>query len=391
MESFLEYQQRLQTCASDWIAESGFKAHGKYPFVLHSQTQWRNNLLLPDLASILDDLQRERAKAGLHPILQRMPHSGISTQIMLFNLFLPLIARDDVDAIASVFLRAGTPWPGPGAQIEFEVSGAKLFNEPYKRPTSADMVVRGPSGDPIYVTAKLVEHTYEPCRMLKMGDCEGANPAKDLESCPLHQENIDYWHVLAKHGVDLSKAGALCPLGPSSEFFRTMAMALEAGGHCVLLVHDDNPAFARNQSSRGLWPLMRSILPASKQKKVHLVPLRGITNSLAKSKKHRDWLGRFVHRYGLNKIHLANREPEAVSRLLNRFPPEEAVEIRDIWRQKILGAQGKYDLMAQSGFKRIHTILATHGLGAMHAEWKLIEEYGQHLYVLKDASSAPKK
>ena len=74
MESFAEYQHRLKVCAAKWIETSGRTPHGKAPFVLQSQTQWRQNLLLPELASILDELRRMRKKSEQRPLLQRMPH-----------------------------------------------------------------------------------------------------------------------------------------------------------------------------------------------------------------------------------------------------------------------------------------------------------------------------
>ena len=391
MESFAEYQHRLKVCAAKWIETSGLTPHSKAPFVLQSQTQWRQNLLLPELATILDELQRTRKESEAPPLLQRMPHSAISTQIMVFNLFLPLLARDDLDAIAGPFLRAGTPWPGPGVQAEFEVFDKELFREPYKRPVSADLVLSGANGPPIYVKAKLAESSFSPCQTMKNGDCEGAHPGNQIDRCPAQQSRMRYWDALNDTDTDLSNTGPMCPLGPAAEFFLLMTMALNDGGHFVLLTHDDNPAFVRNQDSRGWLPFLTSLLPEPKRKRVHVVTLRKVLTALQRTKRHKDWLGAFVERYGLDQEHLANREPEAISRLLGRFPEAEANEIREIWRGKILGAKGKYDLMATAGFQRIHTLLVSHGLSRQHREWLLMEEYGQSLYRMARPVRTPKK
>ncbi len=376
---FQAYRRRLEGAAARYFAERGLPVRARAPWILADAERWADNLIDPAWAGLVAAEQARHAAAGEGFPLHRHAHHGLSSQAMLFNLVLPLLAADDLDALAPAF--AGAPWPGPGARARLECSDRATFAEDRGQPTSFDLCIEGPGGPPLFVEAKLAEPGFGGCSLLAGGDCAGANPAADPRRCPLHRLGRRYWERLDALGfLDGPIAeGPACALGPWYQFFREAAFALLHGGHYVLLVHDHNPAFQRTGpggGAEGLWPWLRSLVPPAHRPRLHRVTLQQVAEVLAATGRHDAWLPAFRARYALDP---PGPEPEEadVNAVLAALPAGVAAEIRELWTRRVAGADRP---AARAALRRVSRLLQDAGIAHGSPEWRAVVAHGRRIY-----------
>jgi hypothetical protein len=380
MIRFADYRRRMERAASAHFAERGARVSPKASYILESLDVWHENLVRPELARLVTDERARRSGVESFP-LHKYAHHGLSSQAMLFNLVLPLFEADDVDALADAFRDAGAPWPGPGAHARLEVTDRAVFAEDGGQPTSFDLCVEGPAGPPLFVEAKLVEREFGGCSMLEAGDCEGENPAGRPDRCPLHRMGRAYWTRLAELGFDTDamRASPVCLLGPYYQFFREVAFALTRGGHFVLLVHGDNPAFWRDDGARGLWPFLTRFVPEAFRGRLHRVTLQSAAAAIAATGRHDDWIGTFRRRYALDAP--APAATTDVDAVLAALPDGVSAAIRDLWTMQVRGSKARGDGAAgRDALRRISALVQSAGVARDAPAWSAVVEHGRRLY-----------
>ena len=358
---FSDYRQYMERSAASWFAERELVMRPKAPYILQQRDDWPDNLILPELAK---HIRGERAGFPLH----KWAHHGLSSQAMLFNLLLPLIERDAVED-----LRPALPHMPTGPRLRLEVEDRTVFNESRGQPTSLDAAIEG-EGPPLFIEAKLVEPGFGGCGQLETGECDGRSPATNHSLCPLHRLGRSYWTRLQELGFDMNH-GPLCAMGVNYQFFREAAFALHKGGHLVLLVHDDNPAFWAEEGQRGLWPLLVDLVPEQHRDRMHRVPLRSAVEALRAAGRHEDWLVDFERRYGLL------RAPD-VNDALQEVPTSLAETIRALWTTLEGGKERGVDGGTLQG--RISRLLRAGGIEREDPRWSAVIEHGRALYYGRD-------
>src|ERR1700752_1493508 len=84
------FVQEAQRAATAWFAAKEFEVHPQRAYSLHKVANWRQNIILPEVAQYIDDEIEARGKQFA---LNGQVHHGLSSQAMLFNLVGPLAAR----------------------------------------------------------------------------------------------------------------------------------------------------------------------------------------------------------------------------------------------------------------------------------------------------------
>ena len=366
---FADYRKRMEKAAVTWMTGRKLLT-SQVPYILGEHAQWPQNLLEPDLARMIEAERSLRASRGEGCPLHKYLHHGLSSQAMLFNLVLPLQRDGDIDALKGGFAAAGIPWPGPGATARLEVEDREMFHENSGQPTSFDLEISGPEGPSLYIEAKLVEQEFGGCSLLEGGDCDGENPATDHQKCPLVGMGRRYWERLDALGFDLS-AGPICPFGSYYQFYREVAYALTRGGHYVLLVHDQNPAFWKEDGSRGLWPFLLKSVPAQHRSRLHRLSLQQLAEALRQTGRH-PWIDEFSTRYALPSPPLTGQVPESTLALL---PAPTTAAIRRLWEDVRRGGQE-----GRSAQGRISKLLAKEGIRKGDPRWEVVIGFGRELY-----------
>jgi hypothetical protein len=289
------FREQLAQAASAWFASHGFETDARYTYSLKSAEDWKQNIILPEVANHIESLTRT-ASLKLHS-----KSNGLSSQIMAFNLLGPFQLRDDLTTLARLLLN-DAPNPDEQLTLAFEFEDRDVFNERQQQPTSIDACLSGATIG-IYVEVKLQESGFGACSSATNGDCEGMNPASDFDSCYLHAgAKRTYWEHLADYGFLGGPffTGPICPLAMHYQFFREVAFAIAKGGAFVLLVDERNPAFNRTgPTERGLFPFLKSSVPVKYQSRVKCVTVQSVIAGIRTSEKHRDWVFEFEAKYGL--------------------------------------------------------------------------------------------
>lgn len=134
--------------------------------------------------------------------LHKWVHLGSSNQAMLFNLFGPLIARDDLEPLKLAVKKVGIKWPDGENSAKFEYEDRAIFNEQQVQPTSIDLVFGDPDKEgALFIEAKLVESGPGGCSLFADSDCNEDNSAETFNKCYLHHVGRTYWVALQKHGL----------------------------------------------------------------------------------------------------------------------------------------------------------------------------------------------
>jgi POLQ-like helicase len=300
-----EYQRGLQATATQWLQGRGKPLDHRYPYILADRTLWPYNIILPEVAAYMDAEQQRRLALGEAFALHKYIHHGLSSQAMLFNLVGPLIVRNDLAPLRDAFADAGIAWPAGDLTASLEVTDRTVFGEDSGQPTSIDLVIAGSAGRPaLYVEAKLSETSFGGCSVFEAGNCDGCNPANDLNTCYLHFIGRRYWTCLAEQGglAGPIATSPVCLLANYYQFFRELLFAVAMGGSFVLIYDRRNPAFLRESPAaprRGLLPFLTSLLPEALQARVHCISLQQIFAAICASGRHDDWTPEIARKYGV--------------------------------------------------------------------------------------------
>jgi len=298
-----DFEAQLRKSSSLWFAERGLAVNPKMPYILADWKDWRNNIILPEVADYIVAEQKRHSEQGQGFPLHKYLHHGLSSQAMIFNLIGPLVIQDDFAILKKAFQSAKIPWPKGPISVEFEVEDRLIFREDTGQPTSIDFAIRGQQESrPLFIEAKLVEREFGNCSVFRNGDCDGRNPSEDYDLCYLHHLGRKYWILMDKFGFLKGLAGncPICPLAIYYQFFRELIFAVESGGEFVLLYDERNPTFFSGISpkERGLIPFLVSFVPDSLKPFFHSISIQQIVAKIHESKENQ-WLLEFEQKYAL--------------------------------------------------------------------------------------------
>lgn len=297
-----EFELALRAAAAAWLAQKNYPVHKRYPYILADWNDWPRNILVPEVVQYIQAKRQKRHNAPQGFPLHKYIHHGLSSQAMLLNLVGPLVVRNDLEPLRFALELAGVPWPKGDLKAEFEIEDRDVFREDSGQPTSLDLVLEG-EGPGLYVEAKLVEKAFGGCSVYAAGDCDGQNPAHDLDRCYLHFIGRTYWQRLADFGFLKGPIGQgpLCVLSSHYQFFREVLFALAKGGHFVLLADERNPVFYRDgaHGPRGLIPFLLQMTPAEYQGHIHCLTVQHVVGAVKASGRHEHWIGEFEKKYAL--------------------------------------------------------------------------------------------
>jgi hypothetical protein len=293
------FEKHLRKVAAAWFEEQGFTVSKRYRYILADRDNWAQNIILPEVATYIEKIQRQRAAAGQGFALHKYIHHGLSSQAMIFNLVGSLVVRDDLEPLQEAFSAQGINWPTGKLNAQFEYEDRDIFHEDMGQPTSIDLVLQDAEGRPrLFIEAKLVEKEFGGCSVFARGDCDGRNPLGNLDRCYLHYLGRKYWVLLEKHRFLNGIVGqnATCILTTYYQFFREILFALELDGTFVLLFDTRNPTFRCGE--RGLMPFLREMAPKPLRSRVKTVTLQCVVEAIKASGRH-EWVAEFERKYGL--------------------------------------------------------------------------------------------
>jgi len=294
---------QLREANASWFAERGLAVRPDLPYVLADREDWRQNIILPEVAKYIEAEKDRRRKRSQGFPLHKNIHSGLSSQAMLFNLVGPLIVHHDLAPLEKAFQSAGIPWPKGRVILAFEAEDRDMLGESPGQPTSIDLVIRGRDGRrPLVIEAKLAEREFGECSTRVKGECSGLNPTGDFDLCYLHRRGRCYWELLDKFGflaLDIW-AGRFCPLAVHYQFFRELLFALELEGEYVLLCDERNPTFypGTTPGKRGYIPLVNSFVPTDLRERIHKISIQEIVASFHEMGDI-EWVAEFEKKYAL--------------------------------------------------------------------------------------------
>lgn len=298
-----QFVTHLRQAAKDWFAELKYAVHPKYAYCLAEWADWHKNIIVPEVATYIENIRNERASIRQGFPLHDYIHHGLSSQALLFNLIGSLIVRNDLESLREAVRSSNLVWPGLSQRTMFEYEDRLVFNEDSGQPTSIDLVI----GDPnttgsLFVECKLVETEFGGCSVFNQGDCDGANPVADFSRCYLHHIGRRYWTLLKKHGFldGPIKVDTTCVLASHYQFFRLVLFALERGGTFVLLSDERSPTFSCQgpMGERGLMSLLLQYVPKRHRTSVGQISIQNVVAAVIASNRH-DWIADFKLKYGM--------------------------------------------------------------------------------------------
>jgi hypothetical protein len=294
---YKDYRTAVEDAAAAWFRRRGCPVEAQRPYVLASHDTWLDNIIIPEVRSIVESVRPRHT----------MVHHGLSSQALAFNLFGPLMLRQDLAAAKPAFEAAGIQWPSPQCIGQFEFDDPNVFAEIGRdQPTSWDIAMGSSGGEPsLLVEVKFVEHDLGSCSVFTRGDCDGANPARNFDICYLHSHKKRRYLVVAEELGLLETAafaGAICPFTIYYQFFREVAFAAVKRASMIYVLDDRNPAlFSRGPKGHGgRIPFLMALLPSSLSSLVSVVTIPTILSALEASNRHDNWLGEFRTKYGFN-------------------------------------------------------------------------------------------
>jgi hypothetical protein len=292
----------LRTSSAHWFKSKGFYLHEKMPYCLDKLDNWHKNIILTEVADYVNKIKTESEKSSKPFPLHKYLHHGLSSQAMLFNLIGPLITRNHLEPLTELLQKKGIT--GNFKKALFEYEDRRVFNEDKGQPTSIDAVLLDSEDNPgVFIESKLVEAEFGGCSIFKSGDCPGANPVNDLNECYLHFIGRKYWDLMDKHGFsEKLKNERICILVNYYQFFRETLLSIEKEGAFVLLYDERSPVFncSNDNKKRGLIPLLLEFVPPQLHKKIVLITIQELLNTISEYPIHKDWVNEFKSKYGLN-------------------------------------------------------------------------------------------
>lgn len=298
-----QYVANLRLAAKNWFAQHGCRVHPTYAYCLAEWDDWHKNIILPEVASYIEDIRDKRASSNQGFPLHDYIHHGLSSQALLFNLIGPLIVRGDLEPLRKAIYSSGLTWPGSSKQVSLEYEDRFVFNEDSGQPTSIDLVIGNSdiSGS-LFIECKFVETEFGGCSAFNQGDCDGENPSSDFSRCYLHYIGRRYWTLLEKHGFLEGPlyTESMCMLASHYQFFREVLFALEKSGTFILLSDDRSPTFSCKgpYGERGLIPLLLKCVPEKVRNRIGQISVQDVVKAIESSPQH-EWIGQFKLKYGM--------------------------------------------------------------------------------------------
>lgn len=297
------FVKQVRTAATTWFQSQNMQVDSRYPYILTEWAAWPQNIILAEVAEYIEHVSDSQREQGLNFPLHKYIHHGLSSQAMLFNLTGPLLVRNDLQPLRNVIERKGLKWPDGDSRAMFEYEDRTIFNEDRGQPTSIDMVILNSQNQPkIFIESKFVEQEFGGCSLFGAGDCDGQNPASNMNMCYLHHIGRKYWSLMKEYGFDDGPVGkdALCILANHYQFFREVLFALEHQGIFILLCDKRSPVFYTDgpQGPRGVMPLLTGLLPERLRPFISYVTVQELVDEIDASGSH-EWIGEFKKKYGL--------------------------------------------------------------------------------------------
>jgi len=295
-----QFEKQLRQSAENWFRSKGFETQPKMPYCLNSLEDWANNIILPEVTKFIQDCKAKAESEGRPYPLHKYVHHGLSSQAMAFNLFGPLITRQDLTPFVELLVEKRIKVQEDIVLAEFEYEDRKIFCENQGQPTSIDIVLKNSQNKPVvFIESKLVEKEFGGCSVFAGGDCPGMNPAKNLEECYHHFIGRKYWTIMEKHGIsDFIKNEKTCPFTSYYQFFREILFSIENNGPFILLC-DKRSAVFQVSEKRGLVPFLRTFLPNELKYSLDIVTIQEVVDKIRQSNRHNDWIGEFCIKYGI--------------------------------------------------------------------------------------------
>jgi len=295
-----DIRQILEKSSAEWFKTKGYPTRPEYPYILQDKTDWRKNIILPEVYEYV--MERKQARNHLFPLHDWL-HHGLSSQAMLFNLLGPLVVKNRLVVLAEPFKEAGVVFPSH-IDGEFEYQDRLAFNELQTQPTSLDFVLKDETKEPkILIEAKLVEKSFGYCSRLQSTVCSGLNPANGIleKECELVSIGREYWKVLIDNDVltEETLKGPTCPMAVFYQFYREVGFAVKTNAQLVFLVDERNPFFSPSTDSSLPNRLIKSLKPTIQQK-VKIVTVQRIFAEIAKFFQDQNWVESLAEKYNLN-------------------------------------------------------------------------------------------
>lgn len=201
------FEKQLRKVAADWFKRKGFSIHPRMPYCLRSWDEWKNNIILKEVALYIEDFKERCENDGKPFPLHKYVHHGLSSQAMAFNLIGPLIIRSDFAPLIQILKKKNIENLKQITSANFEYEDRAVFNEDSGQPTSIDIALKNGDEHPIiFIESKLVEKEFGGCSVFAGGDCNGKNPIPDKQQCYLHYIGRKYWELMEKY----NEAGRSC-------------------------------------------------------------------------------------------------------------------------------------------------------------------------------------
>ena len=125
-----EFESELRNSSSEWFQKNNFQVHNKMPYCLDSLENWKNNIILAEVAAYIDNFKNESEKKNKPFPLHKYAHHGLSSQAMVFNLIGPLITRNDLNPLTDLLKLKGIDCKINNAHFEYE--DRNVFKGPFK-------------------------------------------------------------------------------------------------------------------------------------------------------------------------------------------------------------------------------------------------------------------
>jgi len=292
MNEHQEYLKIMKNAAANWFSEKKMPARKDRNYVLPKHTDWIRNIILPEVSTYC---QENISPSDIHT----HANSGISSQIMLFNLVGPLIIANDLEPLKTAFIKADIGWPEKDARAEFEFSDPSILGETRQYPTSVDLLIRDGDDQPfLLIEAKLTERNFGGCSSFSNKKCEGLNPINDLSLCYLHNKGRLYWKLMLEFEYHQGQIKELkdCVLIEHYQFFRNALLASNFGRPFVVLHDARSPIFEKE--GKGLVFEIKNLIPEKHHHLLKSISIQQIITEIKSSGRH-DWIIKFEKKYGL--------------------------------------------------------------------------------------------
>jgi len=300
-QQYKDFRKSQNEFAKNWFEKKGVAVQEKYPFILKNNSQWKENLILEEVADFIELNKKEYENKKIPFPLHKYVHHGLSSQAMLFNLLGDSTLKKDKDFFSTLFAFDDVVIDD-NSELLFEYSDRKVFNEQQRQPTSFDFAIKNSSGKHIFLEAKYVETEFGKCSTIEGGECDGMNPINDINSCYLTYCKRNYWDLMIKHNLSEPYINSrICPFAIYYQFYRELLFAIEKNGYFVILIDKRNPAFIKTDgvTARGLIPILTNQLSESTKNIIKVIYIQDVVKLLEKFGY--SWVNEFKSKYGLEK------------------------------------------------------------------------------------------